>query len=241
MIAFGPIPSRRLGRSLGMNHVPAKVCSYACVYCQAGRTTKMTIDRQAFYGPERVLQAVSEKIEQVNAAGEAIDYLSFVPDGEPTLDLDLGRMITALRPLGHKIAVISNSSLVWRGDVRDDLSLADWVSLKVDAIEETVWKRVSRPHPGLRLDAILSGIRAFGEAFKGTLVTETMLVRDTNDNLTHLEGLGAFLAGVKHGISHHTDPPAGQNGGARPRGPRGQSRLPDRPEAPGECGAAHRL
>lgn len=89
-LTFGPVPSRRLGRSLGINHIPPKTCSYACVYCQLGRTPHMQIARQAFYPPEAVAAAVQEKVAVAAACGEPIDYLTCVPDGEPTLDLHLG-------------------------------------------------------------------------------------------------------------------------------------------------------
>jgi wyosine [tRNA(Phe)-imidazoG37] synthetase (radical SAM superfamily) len=211
MIAFGPIPSRRLGRSLGINHVHAKTCSYACVYCQVGRTTAKVLERQAFYRPDEIVQAVGEKIAQVEATGDHIDYLSFVPDGEPTLDINLGRTIELLRPLGYRIAVITNASLIWRDDVRKDLSLADWVSLKVDGVHEGVWRRVSRPHPGLDLMPIMDGMRVFVRDFKGMLVSETMLVRGVNDKPPHLEALADFLADLGPGtayLSIPTRPPA---------------------------------
>ncbi len=211
MIAFGPIPSRRLGRSLGINHVSAKTCSYACVYCQVGRTTAKTLDRQAFYRPDEIVEAVREKITQVEATGDHVDYLSFVPDGEPTLDVNLGRTIELLRPLGHRIAVITNASLIWRDDVRKDLSLADWVSLKVDGVHEGVWRRVSRPHPGLALMQILDGMQAFAKDFKGMLVSETMLIRGVNDKPPHLEALADFLGVLGPGtayLSIPTRPPA---------------------------------
>ena len=116
MIAFGPVPSRRLGRSLGINHIPPKVCTYACVYCQLGRTIKMQVERGTFYEPEDILKDVRDKVEKSREVGEAIDYLSFVPDGEPTLDVNLGREIELLKPLGIKIAVITNgSTFVARG------------------------------------------------------------------------------------------------------------------------------
>lgn len=211
MIAFGPIPSRRLGRSLGINHVPAKTCSYACVYCQVGRTTIKTPDRQAFYRPDEIVLAVRERIAQVEAAGDHVDYLSFVPDGEPTLDVNLGRIIELLRSLGHKIAVITNASLIWRDDVRKDLELADWVSLKVDGVKEPVWQRVSRPHPGLDLTTILEGMQTFAGTFAGTLVTETMLVRGVNDKTPHLEAVADFLTSIRPDtayLSIPTRPPA---------------------------------
>ena len=124
MITFGPVPSRRLGRSLGINNIPPKICTYSCVYCQLGRTIKMQADRRAFYETEKVFQDVKNKVEKAKGKGETIDYLTFVPDGEPTLDINLGREIELLRPLGIKVAVISNSSLIWREDVIADYDQA---------------------------------------------------------------------------------------------------------------------
>jgi len=194
MIAFGPIPSRRLGHSLGVNHIPPKTCSYSCVYCQVGRTDKMRIERRSFYEPDEVVEAVEAKVKALRAAGKPIDYITFVPDGEPTLDINLGWEIERLKPLGIDIAVITNSSLVWREDVRDDLARADWVSLNVDAADETVWQRVDRPHGRLALDAIREGMVDFAQAYTGTLTTETMLVQGVNDDAPSVRGVAEVLA-----------------------------------------------
>jgi wyosine [tRNA(Phe)-imidazoG37] synthetase (radical SAM superfamily) len=175
MIAFGPVPSRRLGRSLGINNIPPKICTYACVYCQLGRTLKMQVERQPFYEPAAVFHEVQDKVDKARAAGERIDFLTFVPDGEPTLDLNLGPTIALLKPLGIKIAIITNASLIWRPDVREDLMLADWVSLKVDSVREAAWHRIDRPHGTLRLTAILDDMLGFAQAYERVLVTETML------------------------------------------------------------------
>ena len=134
MIAFGPVPSRRLGRSLGINNISPKVCTYSCVYCQLGRTIKMQVERRSFHDPLEIMRAVQDKVEKAREKGESIDYLTFVPDGEPTIDVHLGREIEFLRSLGIKIAVITNSSLIWREDVREDLMKADCVSLKIDSM-----------------------------------------------------------------------------------------------------------
>jgi len=211
MIAFGPVPSRRLGRSLGINNIPPKICTYACVYCQLGRTLKMQVERQAFYEPEEVLSVVRDKVTSALDQDEAIDYLSFVPDGEPTLDLNLGVEISALRELGIRIAVISNASLIWREDVRAELMEADWVSLKVDAVRIPTWRQVDRPHGSLTLNAILDGIRTFAGDFKGDFVTETMLVDGVNDNEDDLVELAEFLGEIQPAIAYlsiPTRPPA---------------------------------
>jgi wyosine [tRNA(Phe)-imidazoG37] synthetase (radical SAM superfamily) len=135
-LVFGPVPSRRLERSLGMNNIPPKTCSYSCVYCQVGKTTNITVDRQAFYKPEELSRAVRRKVDEATARNVKIDYLTFVPDGEPTLDLSISKEISSLKQTGIPIAVITNASLLWRDDVKEDLRKADFISLKVDAVSE---------------------------------------------------------------------------------------------------------
>ena len=211
MIAFGPVPSRRLGHSLGINNIPPKVCSYSCVYCQIGRTLHMQVKRETFYKPEEILKDVEKKVKEAKDKGEPIDYLTFVPDGEPTLDIDLGKEIELLKILGIKIAVISNASLIWQEDVRDDLCKADWVSFKIDAISEDIWRRVNRPHKSLQLDKVFQGIIEFSRTFVGELATETMLIQDINDNEEEMEKIANFIAGLKDTksyISIPTRPPA---------------------------------
>lgn len=213
-VTFGPVPSRRLGQSLGINNIPPKICSYACVYCQLGRTLKMQTGRTDFYDPERIFEEVRKRVEEVRTAGESVDYISFVPDGEPTLDLNLGREIELVRELGVKTAVITNSSLISREDVRTELARADWVSLKVDAVREEVWRRIDRPHGRLRLPQILDGALAFSESFAGRLVTETMLVEGVNDSSEILEELSEFLARLRPETAYlaiPTRPPAEGN------------------------------
>jgi wyosine [tRNA(Phe)-imidazoG37] synthetase (radical SAM superfamily) len=210
-IAFGPVPSRRLGRSLGVNNIPPKICTYSCAYCQLGRTIRLQATRSVFYEPEEVLKAVRRKVEAAGESGEPVDYLTFVPDGEPTLDANLGREIELLRPLGIKVAVITNGSLIWLCDVREDLVTADWVSLKVDSTREETWHRLDRPHGTLQLSSILEGMLEFAKAYAGDLVTETMLVQGVNDGPEHLEEVGDFLAQLKPArayVSIPTRPPA---------------------------------
>ena len=189
---------------MGINNIPAKVCTYSCVYCQLGRTLRIERQRTPFYEPRELFAEVKAKVEKARHIGLRIDYLTFVPDGEPTLDLNLGRAIELLRPLGIKIAVITNGSLISRKDVRKELAQVDWVSLKVDCIQKEVWRRINRPQPALQLPAILEGMLDFAGYFKGELVTETMLMGNINDNanssrkiadfLNHLQPVKAYLA-----------------------------------------------
>lgn len=197
MKVFGPVPSRRLGQSLGINNIPPKACSYSCVYCQLGRTEKRTITRRRFHPFSEYFGKVLGRVARARHEGHSPDYLTFVADGEPTLDADLGKEIGVIRPLGVKIAVITNASLLWAKDVREHLKGADWVSVKVDAVQENIWRTINRSCEKLRLASILDGIMEFAGIFKGTLVTETMLVRGINDQDGHLKELAGFLSRVK--------------------------------------------
>jgi len=197
MLTFGPVPSRRLGRSLGINNIPPKICTYSCVYCQLGKTSKIKIQPQVFYLPSEIFREVQDKVKKSKEKGEPIDYLTFVPDGEPTLDINLGQEIKLIKSLGIKIAVISNSSLIDQKQVRENLQEADLVSLKVDSVEEKIWRRVDRPNRNLSLKDILSSMLKFKENFKGEIITETMLVKDINDNSQRIKRVANFLAKLK--------------------------------------------
>ena len=210
-LTFGPIPSRRLGRSLGINNIPPKICSYACVYCQLGNTLKLQNHRQEFYKPEEIFDAVEKRVFQLKERGEEIDYLSFVPDGEPTLDLNLGETIRLLKPLGIKIAVITNCSLIRMEEVRNDLMKADWISLKVDTVDEVAWHNIDRPFGKLDYDDILKGMIHFSEEFKGFLTVETMLVKDVNDKTDDLRKTAEYIKKLNPKVTYisiPTRPPA---------------------------------
>jgi len=210
-IIFGPVPSRRLGRSLGINNIPPKICSYACNYCQLGNTVKMRIDRQTMYSPDDIFQGVRDKVNQVVAQGDRIDYLAFVPDGEPTLDVNLGHTIDLLNSLNLPVAVISNASLITDEKLRSELSKADWVSLKVDTVIEDLWRKIDRPYRKLNLLAILDGIMAFKKDFRGFMATETMMVAGINDTEMSIRETARFLTGLQPDtayISIPTRPPA---------------------------------
>jgi len=210
-LAFGPVPSRRLGKSLGINNIPAKTCSYSCVYCQLGRTTNMTTKRQAFYKPEDMFKQVKRKVDEAVSRNERIDYLTFVPGGEPTLDINFGKIISILRQIEIPIAVMTNISLIWQEDVKEDLLEANLVSLKVDAVSEDLWKRINRPHKDLKLDAVLNGVAKFADEFKGEIISETMLIDGINYG-DEFEKVAGFLKHLKRldkaYIAIPTRPPA---------------------------------
>ncbi|QTA89062.1 radical SAM protein [Desulfonema magnum] len=208
---FGPVPSRRLGKSVGINNIPPKICTYSCVYCQLGRSLKMVADRQVYYDPNDLSAEAEEKIKNAGFNNEPIDYLTIVPDGEPTLDINLGKLIDLLKPSGFKVAVITNSTLLNMPDVRQDLSKADWVSVKIDTLDEKIWRKTDRPHKKVVFDSMLNGISAFSREYSGHLVTETMLVRDLNDDIENLRKVAEFIREIRPSaayLSIPTRPPA---------------------------------
>jgi len=211
MIAFGPVPSRRLGQSLGINNIPPKICTYSCIYCQVGRTLNMQVNREEFYKTEEIVKSVEKQVKEAQKRGEHIDYLTFVPDGEPTLDCNIGKEIELLKSLRIKIAVITNATLLWREDVRKDLSKTDWVSVKIDAVSPGIWRKVNRPHKALQLDKILEGISKFSNSFDGELATETMLINNVNDKTDEFRKIARFISELKpykSYLSIPTRPPA---------------------------------
>jgi len=189
-ITFGPVPSRRLGSSLGINNIPNKICSYDCVYCQLGVTSNMQVKRRGFYDPDEIFREAKNRVERIGM--ENIDYITFVPDGEPTLDSNLGKEVELLRKLDIPLAIITNSSLL--GDVSNhgDIAKFDLVSVKVDAVSEDVWRKVNRPHNELVLSMILEGLMKFRANYDNKIITETMLV-DTIDYSKEIPRISDFL------------------------------------------------
>jgi wyosine [tRNA(Phe)-imidazoG37] synthetase (radical SAM superfamily) len=170
----------------------------------------MEITRRTFHNPEEVIRAAASRISQVQQQGDKIDFVTFVPDGEPTLDIHLGEEIEAIQKLGYPVAVISNASLITDKQVRLELSKADWVSLKVDSPIEEAWRMINRPHGKLVIDQILNGILSFSLEYHGELVTETMLVEGINDNDDSIHALVSYLETlqpIKAYLSIPTRPP----------------------------------
>ena len=210
-IAFGPVPSRRLGKSIGINNIPPKVCSYACIYCQLGRAIEMEYRRKEFYRPEEVVEQVTQQVRKAEESRDIPDYLTFVPDGESTLDIHLGTEISELKQLGYKLAIITNSSLMNREDVQNELLNLDLVSIKVDTAEEETWRKINHPHKQLSFNDMEKGLRHFSKKYTGKLITETMLIDRVNDAKEQLEKTAAFIASLNPSVAYisiPTRPPA---------------------------------
>jgi len=185
MYVYGPVPSRRLGRSLGVSPIPPKTCSYTCVYCQLGRTNYLQVKRESFYPKEDILAEIIH-LGQTAAA----DYVTFVGDGEPTLSTDLGWLIWQTKDALHlPVAVITNGSLLFRDDVRADLADADVVMPTLDAGNAKTFRAINRPHRGIDFDAMLHGLIDFRGEYPGQMWLEVMLVCGLNDSDEELAGI----------------------------------------------------
>ncbi len=189
---FGPVPSRRLGRSLGIDVIPPKTCSYDCVYCESGKTTHLTTDLREFVDPGRVIEDLDEYFGQHPGGA---DVLTFSSAGEPTLYEPLGELIALIRKRFRALPliVLTNGSLLWKPEVRRALLSADRVVPSVDAVSDDVFKALNRPHPGLSNSVILEGIKTFRSEYRGRLHLEVMLVSGLNDTREELERIGRFV------------------------------------------------
>ncbi|MGC9331717.1 MAG: radical SAM protein [Bacteroidales bacterium] len=206
-VIFGPVPSRRLGQSIGINHIPPKVCTYACRYCQLGNAIRMQTKREPFYDPDELISQVKARLKQ----SKKVDFLTLVPDGEPALDVRLDDLITGLKKLGIPVAIISNASMLWDEDVRKAMLKADRVSVKVDAATEAMWRKVDRPHKNLDFETVRQGIRDFASEYNGYMMTESMLIKGYNDSEAELKKIADFLGEIKPDVSYiaiPTRPPA---------------------------------
>ena len=199
MIIFGYVKSRRLGKSLGINNLPKKYCTYSCVYCQVGRTKNLTIKRDEFYSPSEIYDEVKKYFERFK---NKIDYITFVPNGEPTLDINLGKTAKLLKKFG-KVAIITNSSLIWDDKVKENLLNFDLVSFKIDTVNEKLWRFINRPHKALNLNLILENLLKFREIFRGHIITETMLINNIEYDL---EEISRFLGKLKPALAYISIP-----------------------------------
>ncbi|HIH37193.1 MAG TPA: radical SAM protein [Methanocellales archaeon] len=177
---FGPVPSRRLGFSLGIDLVPYKTCSFDCVYCQLGRTTNKTIQRREYVSKKLIMKELEERLTK----GEEIDYITFSGSGEPTLNSKIGEMIRDIKRMTDiPIAVLTNGSLLFEVEMRDELRNADLVLPSLDAVKQNIFEMINRPHEGLLMEKIVEGLKKFRKEFENEIWLEVMLVKDINDGV----------------------------------------------------------
>ena len=177
---YGPVPSRRLGQSLGIDPIPLKTCNWNCVYCQLGRTMPVVNNRIYYHSPKNILEEVKRALKE-HDPGE-IDWVTFVGSGEPTLHIGIGWMIREVKALTDiPVAVITNGALLHLPSVREELSVADAVLPSQDAGTAELYRRINRPHPEITFERHLRGLIAFRREYEGALWPEVMLVRGLND------------------------------------------------------------
>lgn len=202
---FGPVHSRRLGRSLGIDPVPMKTCNWNCVYCQLGRSQQMVNKRKAFFDPQRVLSQVRDALE-AHKPGH-IDWVTFVGSGETCLALELGQMIRGVKAITDlPVAVITNGSLLKMQDVREALLPADAVLPSLDAGNQVLYRRINRPHPDFTFDGLVEGLIRFREEFTHKLWVEVMLIKGMNDTEEALKEIAEILAKINPDEVHVVTP-----------------------------------
>lgn len=171
------MPSRRLGRSLGIDIVPFKLCSLDCVYCQLGKTTEKTLERGDFLPVEAVLAELKDKL----ATGLEADFLTIGGSGEPTLHSRLGALIDGIKKITDiPVAILTNGTLLYKQDVRADCAKADVVLPSLDAGDEQTYRKINHPHSGLSIEKLISGLCAFREEFAGQIWLEVFLIEGFN-------------------------------------------------------------
>ncbi len=203
---FGPVPSRRLGRSLGVDLVPFKTCSYDCIYCQLGRTTNKTIERREWFPMDSVLRQLKDKLSSQP------DYITLSGSGEPTLYSRCGELIGRIKQITNiPVAVLTNGSLLWMPEVRESLKCADLVIPSLDAGSETLFRYINRPHPEISFEKMLDGLITFRKDYHGPYWLEVFLaagLSTTDKEIENLKSAIALIQPDKVQINTVTRPPA---------------------------------
>ena len=191
---FGPVPSRRLGRSLGVDIVPFKVCTLDCVYCQLGDTTNKTIERKEYVPVKPVLTELQTRLSEPLQA----DFITFSGSGEPTLNSHLGELIDSIRKITNiPVAILTNGTLLYRQDVRADCAKADVVLPSLDAGDEETFRKINRPCRDISIEKLISGLCAFRREFPGQIWLEVFLVRDLNDDAEQIAKISKLIKRIR--------------------------------------------
>lgn len=187
---FGPIKSRRLGSSLGINLTPYKTCTFDCVYCQLGRTNTMTTERKEYIPLNEILDELKNWLATNTPEEKQLNYITLSGSGEPTLNIKTGELISKIKELtGIAVAVITNASLLSDPQLRQEIKDADLVVPSLDAATAVVFEKIDRPHENMNIEDIIEGLASLRKEFKGKIWLEIMIVRGVNDDLRHVRKL----------------------------------------------------
>jgi len=191
---FGPVPSRRLGFSLGVDLVPFKTCTLDCIYCQLGKTTCKTVERKEYVSSRKVIA----ELEKVLTSPKRIDYITLSGSGEPTLNSNAGEIIREIKRMTSiLVAVLTNGTLLTDGILREELTSADLVIPSLDAATPETFERINRPHPSLKIDRVIEGLVNFRKIYKGKIWLEIMLVEGVNESDSELAALRRAVKPMK--------------------------------------------
>ena len=191
---FGPVPSRRLGFSLGVDLIPFKTCTLDCLYCQLGPTTRTTVARKSYAPAAEVLRQLEAALKK----GGRVDWITFSGSGEPTLHTGLGKMIRAVKHMTRvPVAVITNGTILADPQVRRALREADLVLPDLDAGSARIFRKINRPHPSLRFSRVVAGIARFAREFRGRVWLEVVLLKGVNDAPEELKRIGVLAAAIR--------------------------------------------
>ena len=183
---YGPVPSRRLGFSLGIDIIPYKTCTLDCIYCQLGPTPQKTVERKEHVSADSILTQINKAL----ASGQRIDYITFSGSGEPTLNLIIGTLIRKIKKITDiPVAVLTNSTLLTDERVREELNAADLIVPSLDAATQDVFLKANRPHPSLNIEDIIASLKKFRKGYSGQMWLEIMLVKGVNDSPRHIQTL----------------------------------------------------
>jgi len=194
-ILFGPVPSRRLGRSLGVDMVPYKTCSFNCVYCELGGTTNHTIQRQSFLDIDLVCRELKERLPQLQGK---VDYITLAGSGEPTLNLDLKDLVAEIKNLtSTPIAVLTNSSLLPDPEVRKELQQVDLIVPSLDAVTQKIFEQVNQPVKGIKSQEIVQALIDLRKEFQGQIWLEVLFCAGINDSMSELNLLHEAVKAIR--------------------------------------------
>jgi len=191
---YGPVLSRRLGHSLGVDLVHLKTCTYDCIYCQLGRTTHKTIERREYVAVAEILNELKNRL----ALSPALDYISLAGSGEPTLNIRVGDLLEKIKGLVRvPVAVITNGSLLWMREVQDALMEADLVIPSLDAGDGHSFGRINRPHPAIGFESMVDGLAEFRERFKKPIWLEVFLLAGLTDSPREVKKIAALAKRIR--------------------------------------------
>ncbi|MDD5595252.1 MAG: radical SAM protein [Candidatus Omnitrophica bacterium] len=195
---YGPVTSRRLGKSLGLSLTPYKVCSFDCLYCQLGRTTEVTLEKKDYIAIDEILEELKSWFLQHSQEVPELKYITFSGSGEPTLNINIGKLIQEIKKITPvPIAVITNASLLSDSSIRQAILSADLIVPSLDAVTMSVFQRIDRPHADIKIEEVINGLIELRKEFKKEIWLEIMLVSGVNDDIRQIRKFQEVIEKIK--------------------------------------------